>query len=428
LPDFIHDDNFNRGFAEIYRLRELADVKESAVVHESCPQPLEIAAAVSQPRKRKRHKAISPLMFFSSVIVATVASLSVGYLSVSVAVSYVSENTAGFFVSTVRIEPGQEAVPLSYELVERDTGKTVTAGLLPADDTVLPFSGLGSGTSYSLMIYEGENLVRQHFFATPPPASPGLTTTPIVMPTLTLSATATPTPAVRAPLDLRGDWAWVSTVGSLRFPQTVHVETQDVATGRIAGTDIGNGLVFTFTGQITGTAFTIETDGGSYHASSRGVVTGTPPDLVMSGTFTDSNNAVGTFTARLVPSISALTPTSTPAPTPTPTPLPVLGTVALPDGTVVNSYAAANAGIHTYDFVATYDKAITDGQLTGTIVVTFTFSNDGFVLLEEDGTTSIWTKTAVNTYMLAEQVVEFTSSGMHVNLPGIGDAIYTRVK
>jgi hypothetical protein len=215
------------------------------------------------------------LLQLSTVFITTVAVLSLGYLSVDIALSYVTQDTAGVSVQTVRFETEKVPALLSYELKDLDTGTSLSSGVVPSNDSMLPFTDLTGGTRYILEVYDGNHQVRSFLFQTTGNADM---------------------------IDLLGDWDWVSYVGTIQYPQIVHFEVQDLKTGRFSGTDVGAGRTFTFTGRIVGATFVMETDGGGYHATSRGVVRGTSPNLVMTGTFTDSNNAVGTFTAyRMVP-------------------------------------------------------------------------------------------------------------------------------
>ena len=269
----IGDDPPDRGDIEVQRLREYTAPQEFSSCSESSAQCLELAAPEPPPRARKRRKPVTPLLVLSAVVVTTVATLALGYLSVDARLSYVTSDTAGISVETVSIDTGKTSAPLTYDLKERDTGTSRSSGVVPSGDSLLPFTGLVAGTRYSLDVYDGTRMVRSFQFQTPG-------TTDMA--------------------DLLGDWYWVSTVGSTTYPQTYHVRAQDMRTGLFSGTDTGAGGTFTFTGRIVGTSFVIDTDGGSYHSTARGVVSGTPPNRVMTGTFTDSNNAVGTFTANFV--------------------------------------------------------------------------------------------------------------------------------
>ena len=44
-----------------------------------------------------------------------------------------------------------------------------------------------------------------------------------------------------SPVDMRGSWACVSTVGSTRYPQTVKITSESFTTGRIAGLALAGG-------------------------------------------------------------------------------------------------------------------------------------------------------------------------------------------
>jgi hypothetical protein len=114
-----------------------------------------------------------------------------------------------------------------------------------------------------------------------------------VVAALTVSASTT--------FDIRGDWDELATVGLSQFPQTLHITSEDLATGAFSGTDVGpDGTTFTATGTLTGAGVTFTSTGGKYTSHATGTVTGTGTALQMSGSFTDSNGSNGSWSARLV--------------------------------------------------------------------------------------------------------------------------------
>ena len=114
-------------------------------------------------------------------------------------------------------------------------------------------------------------------------------------------------------VDIRGTWDWLSVVGTARYPQTLTITSQDPTTGAIAGIDVGaSGVRLTMRGTLTGTAFRMTIAGGGYTSTAIGTISGAFPELAFSGSFTDSNKARGTFTARLT--VPAHPPSAAPAP------------------------------------------------------------------------------------------------------------------
>jgi hypothetical protein len=98
--------------------------------------------------------------------------------------------------------------------------------------------------------------------------------------------------------DIRGSWDEVSSVGTAQYPQTLTISSEDFSTGALQGTDFGDQKTFSVVGSISGTDVTFTTTAGAYIAHSKGKVSLSGGSLMMSGTFTDSNNSVGTFTAK----------------------------------------------------------------------------------------------------------------------------------
>jgi hypothetical protein len=108
-------------------------------------------------------------------------------------------------------------------------------------------------------------------------------------------------PSVAAPpklMDIRGSWDEVASVGTATYPQTLTITSEDFSTGALVGTDFGDQKLFTVVGTISGTDVTFTTTAGSYTGHSTGKVAKSGDTMTMSGTFTDSNNSSGTFTAK----------------------------------------------------------------------------------------------------------------------------------
>ena len=121
------------------------------------------------------------------------------------------------------------------------------------------------------------------------------------------------------PVDMRGSWACVASVGSTRYPQTIKITSENFTTGRIAGTDVGGGMTFRVTGTVTGNRFTMVVSKSGYTSRSSGTVRGTLPHLSFSGSFSDSNNARGPFTCKMTKAVATPKPSaaaSAPAKTP----------------------------------------------------------------------------------------------------------------
>lgn len=98
--------------------------------------------------------------------------------------------------------------------------------------------------------------------------------------------------------DLRGSWDEVAIVGTSQYPQTLTITSENFSTGALTGTDFGDQKTFAVVGSISGTDVTFTTTAGTYTGHSRGTVAQSGGTLTMSGTFTDSNNSTGTFTAK----------------------------------------------------------------------------------------------------------------------------------
>jgi len=127
----------------------------------------------------------------------------------------------------------------------------------------------------------------------------------------------------QAPTDIRGRWAWVSVVGSQRYPQTLTIAKQDLTTGAFSGVDKGNGITMNVTGKVTGDRFTLHLKqrGAPYTADARGTIKLKGGKLTMTGTFTDNVGHRGTFSAKGGAPPDA-EPDDTPEPSPTPSPTP----------------------------------------------------------------------------------------------------------
>jgi hypothetical protein len=102
-------------------------------------------------------------------------------------------------------------------------------------------------------------------------------------------------------IDLRGSWDSLSTVGSARYPQTIHITSEDFSTGVISGTDGGAGSVFVVKGTTSGNTATFSTEGGGYKSIGTVTISGSGDSLTMTGTFTDTNGARGVTVSHLIP-------------------------------------------------------------------------------------------------------------------------------
>ena len=103
--------------------------------------------------------------------------------------------------------------------------------------------------------------------------------------------------ALKTALDIRGSWDEISVAGDTQYPQTLHLTSEDFSSGAVAGTDVATDRSFTVVGTISGADLTLTISGNGYTASSKAKVSGTGLALKMTGTFTDSNQTSGTFTA-----------------------------------------------------------------------------------------------------------------------------------
>ena len=126
--------------------------------------------------------------------------------------------------------------------------------------------------------------------------------------------------AAGTPPDLRGDWAASTKSGTSTYPQTLHITSENFATGQISGTDTSpDGTSFVLTGQISGTSVTLSISNTSYQSTTHATIAGVAPALTLSGSFTDSDKRSGTLTASLTTPAAISPPTSaaasdTPAP------------------------------------------------------------------------------------------------------------------
>jgi hypothetical protein len=102
-------------------------------------------------------------------------------------------------------------------------------------------------------------------------------------------------------IDLRGSWNSVSTVGSAKYPQTIHITSEDFSTGVISGTDVGGPGVFVVKGTTSGDRATFSTQYGAYKSIGTVTITGSGDSLTMTGTFTDTNGARGLTVSQLIP-------------------------------------------------------------------------------------------------------------------------------
>jgi hypothetical protein len=112
---------------------------------------------------------------------------------------------------------------------------------------------------------------------------------------LAQSACGTTAAPAATTVDIRGAWDVVAVAGSAKYPQTMHVSSEDLATGKFSGTDVGSGLTFTVTGSLSGSVATFDVTDGSYTSHDTATISGSGLGLTMTGTFTDSKNQGGTF-------------------------------------------------------------------------------------------------------------------------------------
>jgi hypothetical protein len=105
-------------------------------------------------------------------------------------------------------------------------------------------------------------------------------------------------PAAGRFVDLRGSWDMLAIAGTSRYPQTLEIATENFSTGEITGIDIGAGQTFTVVGTVVGATAKFTTTGGGYTSNAKATVSQAGGSLTMSGTFSDSNQNSGTFTAQ----------------------------------------------------------------------------------------------------------------------------------
>ena len=113
-----------------------------------------------------------------------------------------------------------------------------------------------------------------------------------------------------SPVDMRGSWACVSTVGSTRYPQTVRITSENFTTGQITGTDLGGGVTYGVSGTVTGNRFTMHISGGGYSSTVNGTVTGVLPHLSFTSSFSDSNHTTGSFTGQMTAAVATPGPSA----------------------------------------------------------------------------------------------------------------------
>jgi hypothetical protein len=103
------------------------------------------------------------------------------------------------------------------------------------------------------------------------------------------------TPALASTsIDLLGTFSMVAVANGASYPQTWHITSENEQTGVFSGTDD----IETFTGVLTGRSFTCTGSQPGYVWHGLGTVSGVAGTLTVSGTFTDSNGASGTFTSN----------------------------------------------------------------------------------------------------------------------------------
>jgi hypothetical protein len=98
-------------------------------------------------------------------------------------------------------------------------------------------------------------------------------------------------------IDSRGTWAMVAVADSVQYPQTMRITSENLSTGAVSGTDAGAGLTFNVVGTVSGSKATFTISGSGYTAHLKATVSKSGSSMKMSGTFTDSNQRSGTFTA-----------------------------------------------------------------------------------------------------------------------------------
>jgi hypothetical protein len=124
-----------------------------------------------------------------------------------------------------------------------------------------------------------------------------------------------------AQVDMRGSWACVASVGSIRYPQTIGITSEDFTTGRIVGTDVGGGTTYTVSGTVAGNRFTMVISNIGYTSTASGTVGGVLPNLSFTGSFSDSNLSSGSFSGSMTASAALPGPTGAAASGPAGTPI-----------------------------------------------------------------------------------------------------------
>jgi hypothetical protein len=183
--------------------------------------------------------------------------------------------------------------------------------------------------------------------------------------------------AAQPPVDIRGQWALTTTVGTTKYPQTLDITSEDFASGQIQGTDTGSGgATFTVAGTVSGDTITMTISDASYRSNVKATITATSPTMSMSGTFSDSHNAKGTLIAYLtIPATtgtlplsgSSVVPTATPgAEAPADTTAAVLpGVVAPPDSGSTDNLPLVPIGVAALLLLGIGIAAATTGLLPG---------------------------------------------------------------
>jgi hypothetical protein len=118
-----------------------------------------------------------------------------------------------------------------------------------------------------------------------------------VLVVVTQVACGSTAPAPKTALDIRGSWDMVAVADAIRYPQTLHVADENFSTGTFAGTDVGPDQTYTLKGSISGADAIFTTTGGGYTSNATAKVSGSGIALTMAGSFTDSNQKSGIFTA-----------------------------------------------------------------------------------------------------------------------------------
>jgi hypothetical protein len=106
--------------------------------------------------------------------------------------------------------------------------------------------------------------------------------------------------AAQPPVDIRGEWVTTATAAGTTYAQTLDITSEDLTNGQISGSDTGaNGSFFTVTGTVLGNTLTMVISDVGYHSNSTATITGSSPSMQMTGTFADSHNINGTFSAQM---------------------------------------------------------------------------------------------------------------------------------